>query len=1556
MTITLPAINIDLLVPLERPELKKDKICLFLDQRRLLISRNRVSEMRGVYYIRKLVYEEDVIAATYTTFRANRHKLEPIKSIDDTEALAVCLAKAAYVYYPSGQYYVVSFPFTLKRAFAFESGLVLEREQDSTSRFPNSNQYNTSRFFTLVDPIGDFRVVTTSSTSVLTSHESLLYFPSSGINKTRSLCATFDQKSGSLSVYHIKASSRHVVVGGSNVRKRKSLALSTPIPSKKSEDDVLHEFNHPFAGSTSQNMEKKRTSTLLSGVSSIGRMGSEPGFSDTGKANTTVELSGLRKDMILTKTDTIPLKAKRNQITVSGLFYQGEEAVIVSDKASKETQVFLFRQQNGQLSQHASATVIKCLHAIPLQHSKFHGWLLVLNDENSLQMIHPFLDLRAPIVDLSAEFPQIVELTSSYENAVAMHSKDGVSYIVRLVLEPDNEFVSTCLEIWKYLSGSKISEHVWVLWRAALNLDHHKDEWNAYIIMLLSLVFPFEDDEISAVAENDVSVLLASAKKHHEFFNFDYSLIDLLPYIVVGLHLLYEEMKLNIMAKQDLEKLGLLLTQLTTWMGWPDLWTTFYAVNHTYIDRSTKLLLTVLLYAPPSLFESLISLFESKPSRYPKFSQLVEEGDEVNTRITPKTQTILHIFELLLSPEPARAVVKTLASHGVTAADLETLPLGISIPIKECLLQCQLKPELSSDPSILDLIDRMDLSMALDEDSELHYDTGTGRLSNENIDKGVMKSSNALIDELFETVPDEIVPSVSDPGRSQVTELLFDKDRRFYEILNLLNHTKVQNTSLVTDEEMNEYESTLLKREVASLVALRTLTLPLGRAALFYEENKPLPMEKLSIPELNLCTIIAPSMSTIKLNEDLLPSRLYDWGCFHNGASSGLSVNRKTEGITGSWAFYNKPAENFAQHAGFLLGLGLNGHLKKLEEWHIYNYLGPKHPLTSIGLLIGMAASLRGSMDNKLTKVLSVHAVALLPQGANDLNVPIRVQSAGLIGIGLVYLETRHRRMSDILLSQVNGAVSHIENDEECEGYMLAAGFALGFINLGKGDDLRGINDTHVVDKLLSISTPIKDSQSDNESSKSGSAAIMALTFMYMRTRNQVIADKLEVPSLENLIDYIRPDLLMLRTVAKNVILWDSIGATNQWVESQIPQAYKLKHYYLHFDTLDSDQVGYYNVLGGACLSMALKYASSQNLQARTTLLTLLDTFMSITESPAKNYDEEIALNCASQIQNVMAISVAVVMAGSGDLEVFRRLRVLHGRISKTHQFGNHMAVNMALGFLFLGSGQYAFCDSNFAIACLLTALYPVFPAEANEYEVHLQALRHFWALAVEPKCLIVRDVTNGHPQKLPVTIVMKDGSKRETSAPQLLPRLDTIASIEVKAPEYFNVKMALLVNSTYVEQFRKSLTIYVYKKCNYEVLKTTVTSLLKNESRSLQVANKEIAVNKNLESFLNTKLMSPLTDFEKQIYLYESGDKDMFSNAEAFAGGLSVFNMIANKIDLNFMATQPKDVQDLLSLKLLFAYTDHVLEDDLHFVSHQFIEQLKQQLWEVSAANASEN
>ncbi|GMG09513.1 unnamed protein product [[Candida] boidinii] len=98
-----------------------------------------------------------------------------------------------------------------------------------------------------------------------------------------------------------------------------------------------------------------------------------------------------------------------------------------------------------------------------------------------------------------------------------------------------------------------------------------------------------------------------------------------------------------------------------------------------------------------------------------------------------------------------------------------------------------------------------------------------------------------------------------------------------------------------------------------------------------------------------------------------------------------------------------------------------------------------------------MSASLKGTMDVKLTKVLSVHVVALLPVGSSDLNVPLSVQTAGLIGIGLLYLETQHRRMTEVLLTQISANLVNNDMEYVNEGYRLASGIALGYINLGKG-------------------------------------------------------------------------------------------------------------------------------------------------------------------------------------------------------------------------------------------------------------------------------------------------------------------------------------------------------------------------------------------------------------------------------------------------------------------------------------------------------------------------
>ena len=55
-----------------------------------------------------------------------------------------------------------------------------------------------------------------------------------------------------------------------------------------------------------------------------------------------------------------------------------------------------------------------------------------------------------------------------------------------------------------------------------------------------------------------------------------------------------------------------------------------------------------------------------------------------------------------------------------------------------------------------------------------------------------------------------------------------------------------------------------------------------------------------------------------------------------------------------------------------------------------------------------------------------------------------------------------------------------------------------------------------------------------------------------------------------------------------------------------------------------------------------------------------------------------------------MVLSVALVMAGTGDLDVIRLVRFLRSRVGpsrhSTVTYGSHMALHMALGLLFLGN------------------------------------------------------------------------------------------------------------------------------------------------------------------------------------------------------------------------------------------------------------------------------
>jgi hypothetical protein len=65
----------------------------------------------------------------------------------------------------------------------------------------------------------------------------------------------------------------------------------------------------------------------------------------------------------------------------------------------------------------------------------------------------------------------------------------------------------------------------------------------------------------------------------------------------------------------------------------------------------------------------------------------------------------------------------------------------------------------------------------------------------------------------------------------------------------------------------------------------------------------------------------------------------------------------------------------------------------------------------------------------------------------------------------------------------------------------------------------------------------------------------------------------------------------------------------------------------------------------------------------------------------------------------ICALAAALVMAGTGDVPLLRTLRALRGRVDQDVQYGHHMAVASAIGFLFLGGGRATLSTSNEAIA-----------------------------------------------------------------------------------------------------------------------------------------------------------------------------------------------------------------------------------------------------------------
>ncbi|GCC32345.1 hypothetical protein chiPu_0010806, partial [Chiloscyllium punctatum] len=543
-----------------------------------------------------------------------------------------------------------------------------------------------------------------------------------------------------------------------------------------------------------------------------------------------------------------------------------------------------------------------------------------------------------------------------------------------------------------------------------------------------------------------------------------------------------------------------------------------------------------------------------------------------------------------------------------------------------------------------------------------------------------------------------------------------------------------------------------------------------------------------------------PRNTTVDLNSGNIdvPPNMASWASFHNGVAAGLKVAPASQ-IDSAWIVYNrqKNTELTNEYAGLLMALGLNGHLSKLTTMSIHDYLSKGHEMTSIGLLLGISAAKLGTMDISVTRLLSIHIPALLPPTSTELDVPHNLQVAAVMGIGLVYQGTAHRHIAEVLLTEIGRPPGpEMENCTDRESYSLASGLALGMVCLGHGSNLIGMSDLNVPDQLYqymvgghrrtqpgihrekhkSPSYQIKEGDTVNVD-VTCPGATLALALLYLKTNNRSIADWLRAPDTQYLLDFVKPEFLLMRIVRQN-------NASLNSMDGQVADDVDLQ----------TMRQAHINIIAGACMAMGLRFAGSSNAAAFNCLYKYVKMFLESVSSPAATLAGHHNLEtCLS----VVLLSLALVMAGTGNLKVLQICRFMHKRTGGEMNYGFHMASHMALGLLFLGGGRYSLCTSNSAIAALLCALYPRFPAHSTDNRYHLQALRHLYVLAAEPRLLVPVDVDTNTPCYALIKVTYKASQWCEETtvnlmAPSLLPELHLLKEIKVKGPKYWEIMMDL--------------------------------------------------------------------------------------------------------------------------------------------------------------------
>lgn len=1071
--------------------------------------------------------------------------------------------------------------------------------------------------------------------------------------------------------------------------------------------------------------------------------------------------------------------------------------------------------------------------------------------------------------------------------------------------------------------------------------------------------------------------------------------------IVVGMHLLCEEQKLDNLAfsaiAQSVHGISIILAQLGRWLGW-DSWTWkeggYYRADIIDVSRCLfddseieTLEMPDQPFDPPSIFHHIENCIHvATAAHFPTLLDIVGESGnnhlehpywQAAARLTPRTFTILAFLKGIGQSPSLESTLKSISICGIDRKTLSTMPGGVAAAMHFAISTGRNRPSSVLSVQLHNLLDRDDLSAKSRSGQEIYQPRHAHPTPSHSASKDYRSISASALD----TEGLQRWDASSEMDRQTITRLIFNEDRRFQEASKLVNQTRPPVVECNPEPEWSEADLLEAQKELAQHVTRRTLSVASGRGMMHFDARVPLLTERVPVSAFSLQCVMMPRHDsdnvqpmTFSADKAAFTEDKVCWAFFHNGASTALMMSKKAKCIDTSWILYNKPAELTNRHAGFLLALGLNGHLRTLAKWVAFKYLTPKHTMTSIGLLLGLATSYLSTMDTSITRLLSVHVTRLLPPGAAELNLSPLTQTTGIMGIGLLYYNSQHRRMSEVMLSEIENNDSEEGAAEDAvlrnEGYRLAAGFSLGLINLGQGKDLHGLHDMSVVERLLSVAIGTKNINLVHVLDRATAGAVIAIALLFLKTNDQALARKIDIPDTMHQFDYVRPDIFLLRTLARHLILWDSIQATQSFVRNSLPLTYQQRSDLNNTKSLSTEDLPFFNILAGICFAIGLRYAGSQDEQAKNLLVAYLDQFLRLSRLSAMNYDAKVAMNSVRHCLNIIALATASVMAGSGDLVVLRRLRALHGRTDKDTPFGSHLAAHMALGSLFLAGGTATFGTSNLAVAALVIAFYPLFPGDVLDNRAHLQALRHLWVLAVEHRCLVARNIEDRTlVGGIDASIKLKDGSTKVITIPGLLPSLDSIETISIVAEGYWNVAVDM-TDASSAEQYIKDqgVNVYMQRRATYD---NPNMDVFRAELQAIDGASGVPSVNPNARSTLAYRAGQHGDPFE---WLFQL---DALNNLDHSESDLTLNSTTTNTLKDTVIDTRLEFEKGILNdeeggpqaqmssnklwqLRLLFAWADkwdeaNSGEEEETWLRKEVIEKLRWRVWNMATGNIAD-